>query len=180
MAVCAVCKANMKDAPPVEASRWAIAFQSAADETVSRRRGIYGSERLDPAQWFLLARRFIGLLRRAAARPGSEAKLIRSLKMDITGLTPPATGLALEILPVAERAALFSMAQQILVAEPAGFLNVASCDSSATATRERSRREKRTVASERRQRQFGCMPRSRISVMRKWARLQRKMPVNLR
>lgn len=194
LAICATCKAGLGETRGGDAVFGALAFQMAADETVGRMKGSYGDEHLGSTEWFALVRHFVGLLRKVAlGRSESLAALVSALGVDAGGLKAPATGLALEMLPTAERATLLSAAWQILAAGPTEFLRAAKGASVTDRTLRGTGRDlpacleriagelpEKTMAQKRKPRDAVSKPRSRMAVMRMWARLQRKMPVTER
>jgi len=193
LALCATCKFDFRRFESGRADASAEAFQVATDRTLILAEGQYGEQRLAPSEWFALARWFVGLLRVAAPRrSGALATLVRSLGVLPETVVLPATGLALELLPVRERIALFAAAWRLLMAGPDGLLTAAS-SSAITAQSVRRLRIPLPICLEKivgglpegtsrqRVRRSTALirPRSRQAVMRMWARLQRKSGMSL-
>jgi hypothetical protein len=186
LAICATCKADLRHFEPGPANADAAAFQSVADETLALTGGRYGGECLSQTEWFSLARWFIGLLRLAARRgSGTLVDLVRSLDVSPETLSAPATGLALELLPVCERTALLGGVWRLLVPGPVAF-HASAASMSIVSLHQVSKSLPScldSIAHEMSQeaiRQNGIhqntevRPRSRRAVMRMWARLRRK------
>ncbi|MFC5302007.1 TniQ family protein [Azospira restricta] len=188
LAICATCKFDLRRFASSRTDASAEAFQVAASETLAMLEGRYGEECLDPSEWFGLARWFVGLLRVAALRRSAMlATLVRALGVPPETLPVPITGLALELLPVRERADLFAAAWRLMIAGPDELL-AAALAAPVTAKSVRQLRKPLPAcldeivcnlpegASRRRakcQTPF-TRPRSRRAVMRMWARLRRK------
>lgn len=184
LAVCTTCKGELRGVEGKSPVPGAISFQEWADEVVKGRQGQYGDQILSAAEWFQLARYFVGLLRRAIPRQGL-GHVVEELGVDVTTLIPPATGLALELLPVPERASLLAGAWHLLQAGPGRLLE--ACQSaSLEASSLRGQQPDppcieallqdlpvKVVARKRRGEMTG--PRSQQAVRRMFARLKRKV-----
>lgn len=194
MAICATCKRDLRDSKSMKADADALAFQQVADQVARHKQGKYGTNSLPSSELFALSRYFVMLLRKVAL--GKSEALIALTKMlgvDTEAMRPPATGLALELLPVQERAMLLVGVWQILRAGPERFLEAAKAASlAAPSLRECNQEVPRCIhaiihdlpdksASKRRRGQSNILkPRSRQAVMHMWARLQRRMRVETR
>lgn len=158
------------------------------------RQGFYGTEQLATDGWFELSRYFVMLLRKVALiRTEGLTSFAKTLGVNTDNLLPPATGLALELLPVEERALLLAGAWEMLCAGPERFLAAARGASLAkTSLREQRQHVPDLIETlietlpgqgtpHRRGTKRGMhRPRSRQAVMRMFARLQRKMLVAAR
>ncbi|HEA3201574.1 TPA: TniQ family protein [Aeromonas veronii] len=188
LATCATCKSDLRKANPVALSRAVLSFQQAADEVLRAGQGLYGVEKLDTGGWFELSRYFVMLLRKAALMKNEGLlTFVKMLGVNADCLWSPATGLALELLPVEERARLIVGAWEMLDAEPECFLISAT---GAHLTKESLHYKNHQVPDliatliktlpgksiSRTRKTQGNMdrPRTRQTVMRMVARLQRK------
>lgn len=151
--------------------------------------GCYGTEQLAAEGWFQLSRYFVMLLRKVAlSRSIILAGFTKALGVNADPLRPPATGLALELLPVEERALFLAGAWEMLNAGPTRFLAEARTASITKASlREQHQPVPNSIAAliESLPDKSVCRtlktprdmnkPRSRQAVKRMFARLQRKM-----
>ncbi len=188
MAVCATCKGDLRKTTPQKSVGENISFQSAADLAVNHGHGRYGGIDLSSNQWFSLARYFITLVRKASTgKLKGLTALVDALGVDVKALTPAATGLALELLPVDERAMLLAGARRLLKAGPERLLEAAKQLSITASTLKEPRQPvpdciktiiqalpENPIHRKRSKKNNLPTPRSRLSVMRMWARLQRK------
>jgi hypothetical protein len=189
LAICATCKSDLREANSVVLPLSALAFQQAADEVLSAGKGLYGTEKFYTCDWFELSRYFVMLLRKVAHMKNEGLlTFVNRLGVNVDSLWSPATGLALELLPVEERAQLLAGAWKMLDTGPECFLASAT---GARLTRESFHYQNHQVSDliatlietlpgksiSRTRRTQGNMdrPRSRQSVMRMFARLQRKL-----
>lgn len=191
VAICATCKGDLRDACSTAITPTALAFQEATDQVLLSGHGHYGAKQLTSDRWFELSRYFVTLLRQVALRPHTGLRAFATaLGVVADDLLPPATGLALELLPVRERAMLLAGAWEMLQSGPDRFLAAAKEASlSRAALHERRRPMPDSMMTlletlpdkeaHRRCRLQGktCRPRSRQAVMRMFARLQRKLLV---
>ncbi|VVM07716.1 hypothetical protein MAMT_01879 [Methylacidimicrobium tartarophylax] len=189
LALCARCKGDLRKADEAQADGDALAFQSAADEAVQRREGIYGQERISCEEWFALSRYFVGLLRRAAmGKSDILNEMLRAFDIDAGDLEAPATGLVLELLLTRERAALLGRVRRMLGAGPEAFGRAAKKAGASVQTLCEMRQKlphclekavaglpDRSPERLRRKRAATGRPRSRRSVARMWARMRRAM-----
>lgn len=189
LATCATCKSDLRKANPVALSLAVLSFQQAADEVLRVGQGLYGAEKLDTCGWFELSRYFVMLLRKVAHMKNKGLlTFVKMLGVSTDSLWSPATGLALELLPVKERALLLAGAWEMLDIGPECFL--------ASATGTRLTRESlhyqnhqvpdllatlietlpgKSISRTRKIQGNMNKPRSRQTVMRMLARLQRKL-----
>lgn len=194
LATCATCKCDLRDADTSALEPTALAFQVAADKVITAGYGCYGGEKLAVDGWFRLSRYFVMLLRKIAlSSPKGLTALANGVGVDTDNLRPPATGLALELLPVEERALFLAGAWKMLDAGPTSFLAAASEASLAQASLREQRQPVpdpilaliedlpdksvcRTLKAP-----VGILkPRSRQGVKRMFALLQRKMRTTAR
>jgi len=190
IAICATCKHDLRDTVTLRINSDALAFQQAADRAVRQGgKERYGINKLSSHQWFALSRYFVRLLRKVAL--GKSEGLVafaKTLGVDTAAIASPATGLALELLPVQERALLLAGAWRILEAGPEQLLVAAKAASiNASILRERHQAvsscvegiiqalPEKSVSRRRREQQGILKPRSRLAVMRMFARLHRKV-----
>ncbi len=124
---CALCGMDLRQAPISPADDGALTFQHLADSILSHDCGHYGNALLSTPQWFALAGYFTALLRCAAK--DLSTPLARGLSMIIGASrisdASTATGLSLELLPVAERSRLFKSVGMLLGAGPTAFRETA-------------------------------------------------------
>lgn len=185
--LCATCGFDLRHSPASAPPPLAATFQTQADEVLQCGHGLIGTATVPAGEWFAVARYFIGLLRRVAGNQAQALRtLLEALGVDCAAVPLPATGLTLETLPVHERAALLASVTPLMVAGMDRFACEAAhvgMGSAGLADRrapppafvipflEPLRSSRRTVSG----RQYTKdRPRSKQSVMRKMARLQRK------
>lgn len=191
MAVCAICKHDLRKTTSMRIDSDALAFQQFADQVIILGKGQFGGNSLSTDEWLSLSRYFVMLLRKVATkRPHGLTSFVNALGVDVESIVPPATGLALELLPVRERIALLAGAWRMLQAGPECFHEAAK----AACLAAQSLREKkssvprclqnlirdlpdRCTSRSCREKGDAPNPRSRIAVMRMWARLKRKIDV---
>jgi len=188
MTICATCMRDLRDAVTSQIEMDALTFQQAADQVVKQRQGQYGIDTITSYQWFELSRYFVRLLRKAALGKSSGLiALIKSLGVDTEALSSPATGLALELLPVQERSMLLVGAWRMLNVGPETLFDAVKA-ASLTASSLRDLRQPtplclkhiiqalpgKSVARSRQVKNNIPAPRSRKAVKRAWVRLQRK------
>jgi hypothetical protein len=127
VAICANCKADLRNQTALPWSPWAAQFQCLSDEVLAREYGRYGGVALPASAWFSLARFVIALIR-AAVRTGHERfrRVFAHLDLEQSLPKSPATGLALELLPVGERAALLALACRTLEEGPDALVHALS------------------------------------------------------
>lgn len=191
LATCATCKRDLRNAHTTALLPQALAFQQSADELISSGLGTYGTEKLAISEWFELSRYFVLLLRKIALRRSERLdKFAKILGVNTENLCMPATGLALELLPITERSRLLAGAWEIHQAGPGRFL-AATKETALTKAFlcEQRQRNPNTIVklietlpeknTTKRRRTLGdkLKPRSRHAVMRMFARLQRKVLV---
>lgn len=194
LAICATCNSDLRGSGTVALASATLAFQRAADEALMTGHGLYGVKQLASGGWFALSRYFVTLLRKTALhRSAGLASFANALGVTSDNLQAPATGLAIELLPVGERAALLACAWEMLDAGPKRFLAAAK-DMSLTKASLREQRMQvpglvaaliEALPDTRVPRTRGTRrdihgPRSRQAVMRMFARLQRKVLVATR
>lgn len=185
---CPHCRADHSAAAVGEASEAALAFQQAADDVVARGQGLFGDVVLSSQEWFELARYSLFFLRRATLYPGSAlAATLSAVGVPVSDLRPTATGLALELLPTHEREGLLAALWPLMCAGPGAFVAAAQdagLDGAALyqmrdtppaviaglAAQLPERRRTRSKSEDQ-----DTKPRSRASVMRMYARLERKL-----
>lgn len=193
-ATCATCQRDLRDASSALLPSAAHAFQRAADETLKAGQGFYGTKRLSTGGFLELSRYFVMLLRKVAlTRAQRLVSFAQAQGVDADNLWLPATGLALELLPVEERALLLEGAWKMLDAGPERFLAVAKDASLTKASLEAQHRHipdliatligvlpEKSVPRKHGTRSARHRPRSRQTVMGMFARLQRNMLVGAR
>lgn len=138
--------------------------------------------------WFDLCRHLLALLRTAAL--GVSAGLsdwLTALGVEMTSMPSPATGLALELLPVGERAALLAGVDVVLNAGPQAARIQATRLGLPASTLRLGKSSLPPVfeallhglpdqtATRHRAAVIGDRPRSRVAVARQFARLRRKL-----
>lgn len=189
LAICATCKSDLRKANSVALPLAVCAFQQAADQVLRTGQGLYGTEKLDTCGWFELSRYFVMLLRKVALMKNEGLlRFVNMLGVNTDSLWSPATGLALELLPVEERALLLTGAWKMLDVGPECFLASAM---GTQLTKESLHYQNHQIPDliatlietlpgksiSRTRKIQGNMdrPRSRQTVMRMFARLQRKL-----
>ena len=194
MTSCATCKRDLREAMSIQIESDAITFQQAAKHVVIQRQGSYGIEPLSSVEWFALSRYFVMLLRKVSINKSEHlTAFAKLLDVDVNSITSPATGLALELLPVQERSVLLAGAWRMIKAGPERFADAAKVESlTSSSLREKGHSVPRCIQmiiqtlpdksiSRKWKGKDGIPnPRSRQAVMRMWARLQRKMQVAIR
>ena len=124
---CATCRADLKDAPPISADGGALAFQRGADRVIQQGEGHFGEMALDASDWFSLAHFLLALIRRVATmQPEGLREFLSQFDTPPVDIPFPVNAqLALELLPVATRAALFRPLPDLLEAGPTRLLAAA-------------------------------------------------------
>lgn len=190
LALCANCKSDLRSAGLFESSAASQAYQETAGCVIRDGFGCYGNEVLSSHEWFRLSRYFLSILRRVALRP-SDNLAVMIKRMGVAPTLPAATGLPLEMLPVGERTQLLAGCWMLINAGPDKLLESAVSASVTQATfvgvcRWIPKTILEVIASlpsgvvPRREMDCGntvalSPPRSKQTVMRMYARLQRKM-----
>lgn len=194
LAICATCQQDLRNAHTVPFPSAAHTFQRTADEILKAGQGFYGTKRLFPGGFLELSRYFVMLLRKMAlTRAQRLVSFAQALGVDADSLWLPATGLALELLPVGERAQLVAGAWKMLNAGPECFLAAAKDAALTKASLEAQHRcipdliarligalPEKNVPRKQATRSARHRPRSRQTVMGMFVRLQRKMLVGAR
>lgn len=190
LAICANCRVDLRDASGIADKTDALAFQQAADHVVRNGHGEYGIVILHSDEWFSLTRYFVGLLRKVVfRRMGGLAAFAKSVGVDMEAITPPTTGLPLELLPVQERAELLAGAWRFLKAGPDRLREAAkAADITASSLCERRQPappcingiisvlpDKGFITRRRDKPHKRHPPHSQKAVLRMWARLLRKI-----
>ena len=190
LAICAHCGRDLRDANLIAFSEAAVAFQEAADRVIQDGYGYYDQVKITSHEWFRLARYFLLVIRRVAqGQAGGLQAFIKTLGVAPSAVVSPSTGLAFELIPVQERTPLLSGAWQMLNAGSERFREAATQASLTRATFFGiSRPLPRTIAemvaslpdgstprTKAAQANEVRRPRSRQTVMRMYARLQRKL-----
>ena len=189
LALCCFCKTDFRSLVHQEVDQQALLFQSAADEVVKVKCGHYSNEPIAPEQWFSIARYFVMLLRKAGGERSKKLiVLLRMLGVKDGDMLLPATGLPLEFLPVEERKRLFSGAWTLMNVRQEVFAQmIRQISLSRSSLIEKNYHLPGFVKEfldelpsmhvcrmpvKRRKREKTV---SRTQVLRKWARLQRKL-----
>ena len=194
LAVCAHCKTVLTDQRAHLLARQivepdAVLFQSLAERVVNRGRGRYGSTFLPIEQWFVLARYFITLVRKVSTTKSDGLRaLVEALGMQPQKMISPMTGLPLEMLPTVERASLLGAAALFFKIGPRALfrevkaaqltratlcdrrIGYPACLESLFASLPNPIRYHHRISPTQ-----PFKPKSDVVVMRKWARLQRKL-----
>ncbi|MBU0601024.1 MAG: TniQ family protein [Gammaproteobacteria bacterium] len=190
LGICATCRHDLRSVAGEAANRDALRFQEVTDQALDRGTTTYGGREVSVFDWLNAARFFIVILRNRE-RHVSEA--VRSLveRMGIARHAEArcATGLALEMLPVTERAILLSLAWTMLSVGPDEFVSQANSLGLVRSQLVDERQSLKGVIVEvldrlpersvtrRRSPTASSGPRSRQAVMRMFARLERKRRV---
>lgn len=193
LAICPRCHADLRLAVPVQADPYAVSFQETADSARVDGCGRFGDVRLAAGEWFNLAHHVAGLLRWASeGKSKAVVTMLRTLGVDMERLTPPASGLALELLPPPERAAYLGLAGRILALGPDIFLAAAvdaglsrqGLKANASVLPSSLNRIAACLPSKPHDRKSSLpcrikKPRPRPVVLRMWVRLQRKLQAEM-
>ncbi|WP_459937771.1 TniQ family protein [Desulfonatronum parangueonense] len=187
LALCARCKSDLRDAALLPVSEEMLVFQRLADTVLENNKEL--ARNIPVADWFATAHFLAGLIRLASRRGSSKlANSLRSLGISVGEGMLPATGLPLELLPVAERQAMLMATYRLLdlgldsmnMVFKEADISVAAfhglrrqfpisaaemIDSLPNCNRAPRKNSTKTVTR----------PRSKRAVMSAWARLQRKM-----
>jgi hypothetical protein len=172
----------------------ALEFQQAADRIVKHKGGQYGQILLPSYEWFVLSRHFITLLRKAASgRTQTICAMMDMLGVNTESLAQPQTGLAFEMLPIDERSILLENAWCMMQAGPDRYLDAARAASIAKSSLVDGRHclpscidsiirllPDRNINIERKKRVVIPKQRSKQVVLRMWARLQRKINIQVK
>ncbi|MGK5069550.1 TniQ family protein [Janthinobacterium sp. RT4P48] len=189
LSTCSSCGNDLRTSPAACASSTAIAFQQRADDVVKYGYGEFTNILLSAPDWFALSRYFLMLVRTATRYQSSKlANWLTKLGIEVANMQCAATGLGFELLPVNERALILSAVNRLLSTTPKRLLEVAEASGLAATTLRQGRRDlpismcdvidwlpQRKRSARAKANDSKNMPLSRASVMRKWARLQRKM-----
>lgn len=189
IAVCSRCRHDLRRTQTQKVPPGALSFQADADRVIQEHQGWYGERAVSPAAWFELSRFFIRQLRKSSF--GMSQRLSHFLALlggDPSSVPVLDTGLPLEMLPVQERSQLFSHVWPIMQAGPACFI-AAALEAEASIETLHDRRfsfpatlrdilpllpNAGYVIDTSLESTDDIHPRSRRSVMRMMARLQRK------
>ncbi len=184
---CARCGFSLEEAPVLPGREMALAFQNRGDTAALSGTGFFGEEELPGFAWFDLSRILINLMRRASKRPSSGiADMLRILGIPAEDLKTPSTGLPWEYLSTEERESFGEAAGIILNSGPGAFLEAAKKSGVSAKSlwdfRERPPRIlldlaealPKPVRTKRKSPSGEKTPRSRRSVERMLARLERK------
>ena len=189
LGLCVYCQFRLTESINQNSLMSSLAFQAMADQGVATGFAAYGTLMLPLPEWLTLARYFMGLIRKVAIRPVARMVMILNLcGVSLTTMAPPATALSFEMLPVSERTWLLAATWAVLGAGLERFSKAAleshitrwalfdhrgivpSClDGLCQSLPERTVRHTKEIEF------VQYKPRSEVVVMRKWARLQRKL-----
>ena len=186
LSICHHCGFDLRTSKGIQGNS---AFQKAAQAAIQQGYANYGNTSLLTAEWFSVAKVFVLLLRKAAAhQDGRFANIFADLGICIEKLVLPRTVGTFEWLPIAERHGLLRDCYTLLRQPLETFIAVAQSHSlTANAILNVVPQDKlpKTLfplvnslelqSKNYSKRQLGNEPASEKSVMRKWARLQRKV-----
>lgn len=189
LAWCARCKFDLRSAASLPVSKDALGFQRMADRAVNIGEGAFGRRLIPVSDWFATARFLTGLIRQASRKVASKcANAIRLLGIYANERMLPATGLALELLTVAERQTLLEATHHLFTIGPEAlirsFKKVGITAIALNNVRQPLPSPVREMvellpngkrAPRKPSMKFVDRPRTRRAVMTAWARLQRKM-----
>lgn len=189
LSTCASCGNDLRTCSAAPADPSLLAFQHSADDVIKYGYGKVHDTLLPAADWFALSRYFLMLVRTATRfQSGKLASWLTALGIEVATMQPAATGLAFELLPPRERAVILPAVSKLLSTDPQHLLEVACalavaaealqqghhdlpfpmCNVVALLPLHHRRRRAKTSSQ-------SSMPLPPLSVLRKWARLQRKM-----
>ena len=116
-AVCATCKADLRNAIAGPCPTDALLFQVETDQVIQRNNGAYFERPISTSEWFDLAHFFISLIRRAN-RSGAEGlvNLMKNMSVVLPKELPTISGAGIELLRVHERQQIFVAIWGFLIA----------------------------------------------------------------
>jgi len=175
----------------VQGSNDALKFQEAADATVHRGQGHYDALELSSGEWLGLARFFIMLTRKLITNPKVNGRrFLASLGIESGQLSAPVTGLAFEMLEVHERTFLLSATTKLIACDSVSMRSAAQKTQINLRSYMDFRYAPSAIAAEiilkvnrppasinkraRPTMKSSTKPKSKLIVLRKWARLKRK------
>jgi hypothetical protein len=189
IAVCATCKADLRNASRHPYPTDALAFQGTVDHVVLHGQGSFQGQIIDISEWFVLVNFFESLIRRAN-RSGAEIlnDLLHRFGLQLPDGLPLLSGAGVDMLRTNERQKLLGMVYPLVVADKEQF-KIALKESGITLQTFCSKGEtlpkplleitstlpdKPRVRTRKAARKL-VGPRPRQEVMRMMARLQRKL-----
>lgn len=190
---CASCEVDLRKGAWRPASESALAFQEYADAVARSGSGGYGQANLRADEWFCLSRYFLMLLRCAVRRQTSAlSKCLINLNRQVTELRSPQTGLIFEMLSTLERSQFLGCVSALIQAGPDALRNAISEHAvNPTSLREGWQSLPRHIQNlvdgtpntrclrKKTDRKSSHRPLTPQGVLRKWARLQRKMRMKI-
>lgn len=183
---CSQCKCDFRQYAGIAAQS---SFQELAQGAIASGYASYGNLTLEAPEWFALARAFILMLRRAARYPnGSFARIFAELGVDAEKMVLPKTAGTFEWLPIDERHHLLQYCFKIMQHPLATFTDLAHShgltsnallytvsEDNLPVSLQPLLQSLPTQTKTHQVRESNEEPMSEACVMRKWARLQRKV-----
>lgn len=123
IAVCATCKADLRNASSPSCPADALAFQGAVDHVVLHGQGSFQGQIIEVSEWFVLLNFFEALIRRAN-RSGAETlnDFLQRLGLQLHGGLSLLSGAGIDMLRTNERLKLLGMVCSLLVADKEQFV----------------------------------------------------------
>lgn len=122
VAMCASCKADMRNASLNPCPVGVLAFQCMADRVVLQDQGSFQEKTVDVSEWFELASFFVSLIRRAT-RSGTKtlSDFLHQLSVELPDGLPVIAGSGIELLRTHERQKLLGSLYLLMMADQAQF-----------------------------------------------------------
>lgn len=122
IAVCATCKADLRNASSHPCPADALAFQGTVDHVVLHGQGSFQGQIIDISEWFVLMNFFESLIRRAN-RSGAETlnDFLHRLGLQLPDGLPVLSGAGVDMLRTNERQKLLGMVYPLVVADKEQF-----------------------------------------------------------
>lgn len=125
IAVCATCKADLRNSSTNPGDADALALQKAADDALHHEHGFFHNQTITTQEWFELAGFFISMLRRACrGGAGSMRDFLYRLGVQLPDGLPIASGGGIEMLRHDDRQKLLIPLWQIMISKREGFESV--------------------------------------------------------
>lgn len=122
VAVCATCKADLRNSSTNPCAADALAFQRAADDALRHGRSYFHDQTITTHEWFELAGFFVSMLRRACrSGAGSVSDFLHRLEVQLPDGLLSVSGGGIETLRTDGRQKLLMFLGQIMVSERESF-----------------------------------------------------------
>lgn len=122
VAVCATCKADLRNATPDPCLASALAFQCMADQVVFHGQGMFHGQAVDVFKWFELVSFFEALIRRASrSRTETLSAFLHQLGVKLPEGLPVIAGAGIELLRTNERQELLQSIHPLMMVNQERF-----------------------------------------------------------